>query len=165
MSTVHEATRRALADQVEAANVDQVRMIRTLVRALDPVDADPSAFALALLGRLAARFVDGRLTMCEHWSPLAPQPAFWAPSQPGRLRCMPCHLYAGRRLAGTDKDHSCDQCGRYAFRGLLMASLSLPGGLVDLAPGLPPVALPPTTILFGQCSACRASDHALWETA
>jgi hypothetical protein len=162
---MYEIPLLSLIDQVDAANEDQAHMADLLVRELCAVQSEPLPFALELMHRLAARLIHDDLTMCEHLGLRTPRPCFWSPSLPGRLRCWPCHLYAGRRLAGTAKDHSCDSCGAYAYRDLHMATLSLPGRAVDLSSfGCPPVALPPTTIVYGQCSRCHAADRVPGET-
>lgn len=146
------ASRVALADQVDAANAEQVRVIGEISRIYQAEHyAELTPFALGLLHDLAHRYIDGRTNFCAHLGPYSPQPGHWQPSQPGRIRCGPCFARSGRLLKGTRRDHSCDSCGAYAYRTLLMSSFSLPGTVLDMPT---PQAWPPLSVFFWLCPGC-----------
>ena len=151
-----DASRAALADQVEAANAEQARVLAEISRIFKSEHrADLTPFAQEMVARFALGYIIGTTNMCLHLSLVAPQPGNWAPWMPGRIRCGLCFAQAGRRkLTGTRADHTCDSCGRVARGQLRMASVAMPGAVVDGEPTGRPFAWPPVSIHFGLCPAC-----------
>lgn len=153
----NDSCRVALADQVDAANAEQISaMVKVAEISQSVFLADAPPFARVLLARMAAWYIDGTTNLCRHLSPYAPQPGFWCPWQPGRIRCGRCFGQAGSRVKGTRADHTCDDCGRYAYGALRVFSASVPGKVLDLESQHRPSAWPPTTLVFGLCPECSA---------
>lgn len=150
---MNDSRRVALADQVDAANAEQSRVIGEISRLYRAeYSEDLTPFALGLLRDLALRYIDGRTNFCAHLGPYSPQPGHWQPSQPGRIRCGLCFAWSGRHLKGTRRDHSCDSCGAYAYKALQMSSFSLPGRVLDMPSS--PQAWPPLSVFFFLCPSC-----------
>lgn len=149
----NDPCRTALADQVDAANAEQARVIGEISRIYQAEHhAELTPFALGLLADLARRYIDGRTNFCAHLGTYSPQPGHWQPSLPGRIRCGLCFARSGRRMKGTRQDHSCDSCGRFAYKALRMSSFSLPGKVLDMSSGLQ--AWPPLSVYFFLCPSC-----------
>lgn len=142
-----------LADQVDAANMEQSRLFSSLaaVAGVAP-SADLPPFAKNLCSLLADRLMIGTTGLCPHLS--TAQPAFWSPWFPGLVRCGPCFFRMARRSLNGSGNHTCDLCGRHAYRGVLrMGSVGVPGAAWDVE-GVGPESWPPVTVTFGLCLGC-----------
>lgn len=107
--------------------------------------------------KLFSRLLAGQLRLCPHLSWTAPQPAFWLPWAPGKLRCAGCNAAQGRRIRGTREDNICDGCGKYSPR-IHCDTANAPPMVVDTQRDLG--CFPPLLIQYGLCPACQEADLA-----
>ena len=106
-----------LNDQIGAASaharstvLDVAEMLGTGTKRL-PFDAGTDPITTWLQD--AVRGVsEGRTNLCPHLG--SPQPAFWAAWIPSQINCVYCYAAAGAAFKGSEADHTCDGCGRYA---------------------------------------------------
>src|SRR5687768_6007805 len=151
----------ALADQVDAANSDQARILTDMARRFGTApQVELPPFGWVVLAKFAQRWAEGSVGFCDHLTPFAPQPAFWVPFAAGRIRCRACTRRTLARTKGTSKDRSCDRCAKWSRGGLHLFAMALPGSVVGMTA---PAARPPVTVQFGLCPACVA-DQGLAET-
>jgi hypothetical protein len=146
----------ALADQAAAATIHATSLL-TGLRAADGDSYRPrtqGAVTTALIRKLNDRLDRGQLDLCGHLSWTAPEPVFWCPWAPGRLRCAHCTETVQVRTRGTTEDRRCDACR--AIAPLIHAQLMrLPAVVAD---DIEPRCLPPVIIIFGLCTACQDAD-------
>jgi hypothetical protein len=148
----------AMLDQADAAGAHGARLLEAVAGATDgcvlrsPVPQAVRDIAAGLFERAAA----GGLGLCPHLLPGAPVPAFWLPYAPGQIRCVSCNAEAGRGLAGTAEDRTCDRCRRVSDQ-IFSGAAQLPPVVASL-PGLV-AAAGPVTIMYGLCPDCHAEAY------
>ncbi|MGS2640251.1 hypothetical protein [Streptosporangium sp. G12] len=154
------AATTALLDQADAAAGHALNSLhRTAHQIGSAVTYNlPGPVSTTILDRLNTLARQGALTLCSHLSTSAPQPAFWAPWAPGKIRCPPCAERAYRRIKGTREDKRCDHCRRACVK-ITSLVVQLPAILVNVAP-LPAFVIPPVQASYGLCSGCRRADQA-----
>lgn len=145
----------ALADQAQVAGRDGAALLVALAgqAAAAITSGVPDGPAAELLARFTRRFLTGDITGCEHLSH-GPEPSWWLPTRPGRLRCSACALRASQRTP-RHRDR-CDHCEK--IRHPLHARLVLvpPIVLEDLTGAA--VGVGPVTIAYHLCPDCRAAS-------
>lgn len=149
----------ALIDQAQAATTHSYNAILATVRQVDGgtmTHVRPGPASERMLGKYSQRALSGRLAMCPHIDPRAPQPAVWLAWAPGRIRCAPCAAKTAERVL-SNESHRCDHCHRIAVR-ITSVAIPLPAIVVNL-PKLPAFAMPPVQIQFGLCLTCRKTDQ------
>jgi hypothetical protein len=145
----------ALLDQADAAGAQGMAGFHALAEHIggEVVLETPGKIQKAILGQLFDRADSGKLTLCPHLNPASPEPSFWLPYAPGRIRCAECNVAAGRRITGTAEDNCCDYC-RETSAEIFNVAGQLPPIVADLPGCL--AALGPLTIMFGLCPDCHS---------
>jgi len=144
----------ALADQAAAATIHATQILAGITaadRRYQPRTQGP--VTTAIIQKLAGRANRGQLTLCPHLSWTAPEPSFWCPWAPGRLRCAPCIETVQERIRGTPEDRRCDHC--HTITALIQAYRMRLPAIVDINEAL---CLPPVVGIFGLCTACQEAD-------
>ena len=161
---MNDPRRTALLDQAQAAWHDAETTLQSLaaIAGTPTVHGKLGPLSIKLVDSLVTRGMAGQLTLCPHLSYEHPAPADWCAYAPGRLRCRPCTIAVMARVAGTTEDRRCDICRTTLPRGakIYAAQTVLPPHpdvvrnrrTGQLAP------VPPITVHFGLCPACRTED-------
>ena len=103
--------------------------------------------------RLAERALSDQLALCEHL-PVdgVPQPTYWLPCRPGKLRCLACLDAAARAVKGTRRNATCDHCGHYRPGSIRSGYMLLPAGVGAIAGQLTPSGS--VTVVWKLCATC-----------
>jgi hypothetical protein len=145
----------ALLDQADAASSHAAAIMNTIADG-DVRHVKPGPVTAALIIAMNDKAAAGKLTLCSHLSPTAPQPAWWCAWAPGRLRCAHCAQTASHRIKGTREDRRCDHCRTIVT--LIHADMAQLPPLVIDQPPWPPACIPPVTMVYGLCAACQETD-------
>lgn len=158
MTTNRDTQLSALLDQADAAGAHGEQIMASIADQLHGhLSAQaPRGPAAAVLRQFVDRAATGHLTGCGHLSD-SPEPLWWVPHRPGKLRCADCCAAAGRAIRGTREDRRCDACRR--VRSTIVATAAALSPIVVDLPGLPPVASGPVIVLFGLCPPCRDASE------
>jgi hypothetical protein len=145
----------ALIDQADAAAAHGAAIMHTLAElgGGEVVREIASPLIRGIAGRMTSRAARGQLTFCPHITPSAPQPMFWVPWAPGRLRCPACVTAAQKRIRGTKEDNICDNCRRHSAMIHNEGAQPAPAVVLDMPSSA--AAFGPVTVLFGLCPSCH----------
>lgn len=143
---------QALTDQADVAARDGTVILAGLAGQLDShiTTGVPDGPVSGILARFAHRYLAGEIGHCPHLAG-GPEPSWWLPGKPGRLRCLRC----ARRASDTTppRRERCDHCRRVRrplHAGLVMVPPIIREDLTGSAEAVGPIA-----IAFQLCPACQ----------
>jgi len=148
----------AVLDQLDAANNHARRCFDALREKIGSErDATPSTGAQVVALRFTERAGRGQISLCQHLSVTAPNPAFWTPWAPGRIRCSACSAQSAQRIKGTPEDRRCDSCQHDSGGSIYQNAVLIPAASLKL-PELIAIQLP-IVIIFGLCPSCQRVNN------